>query len=112
MRKLMMASAAAVLLAGPALAQSSDTKRPEAPSTVDSGSAAPTQEDGKRTPPKTTGAMNKTVDGVATSPQDVAAQQQGKKTAAEGGGDVPGAQHPDQNRGPKTTGAAPGADFR
>ncbi|MDR4307693.1 hypothetical protein IHQ68_13805 [Chelatococcus sambhunathii] len=55
--------------------------------------------------------MNNVVGGsVATSPQDVKNQQEGKNTAAEGGGDRPGAPHQDISKtSPKTTGAAPGA---
>ncbi|RXF69220.1 hypothetical protein [Hansschlegelia zhihuaiae] len=62
----------------------------------------------KATSPKTTGAMNKTTDSVATSPQDVGAQQKGEKTAAEGGGDRPGAPKIDEKQvSPGTVGAAP-----
>ncbi|HVI28883.1 hypothetical protein [Hansschlegelia sp.] len=110
MKSTFFASAAAVLLAsGIAHAQGTEQKQPQAPSTQDSGSAQP---GGDKTTPKTTGAMNNAVGGVATSPQDVGAQQQGKPTAAQGGGAASGDQKIEPNKGPKTTGAAPGADYR
>jgi len=112
MKKLMMITAAAALLASPVLAQSADTNHPKGVSKENSGAAMPSQPDDKANAPKTVGAMNKTVGAVATSPQDVAAQQQGKKTAAEGGGEVKNAPDVTKNKGPKTTGAAPGADYR
>jgi hypothetical protein len=88
-------------------AQSSGNQSPTA--TKDNSSAS---EPGQgKTAPKTSGAMNDAAKGIATSPQDVAAQQQGKPTAAEGGG-KPDGDKADQNKGPKTTGAAPGGDFR
>jgi hypothetical protein len=106
--KYIIAAASALLLAGPVLAQGVEGNQPQAPSTVDKGAAPTAGSDAAA--PKTTGAMNKTTDSVATSPQDVGAQQKGDKTAAEGGGHRPGAPAPDPNqRGEKTTGAAPGA---
>jgi hypothetical protein len=107
MKKLMIVTCAAMLAAGSAYAQSAGNQSEAA--TKDNSSAS---EPGQgKSAPKTTGAMNDAAAGIATSPQDVAAQQQGKPTAAEGGG-KPDADHVDQNRGPKTTGAAPGGDFR
>lgn len=89
----------------PALAQD---QKPKAPSASDHG--AGTTSGDKAKSPKTTGAMNKTTDSVATSPQDVGAQQKGDKTAAEGGGERPGAHKIDKKQvSPGTVGAAPGA---
>jgi hypothetical protein len=106
MKKLMIITCAAMLAAGSAYAQSAGTS---GAATKDNSSAS---EPGQgQTAPKTSGAMNDAAKGVATSPQDVAAQQQGKPTAAEGGGKAD-ADKADQNKGPKTTGAAPGGDFR
>jgi hypothetical protein len=111
MMRLILSTAAAALIAGSALAQGTETKQPQTPSSVDKG-AAPTAED-KATAPKTTGALNKESGSLATSPQDVQAQQQGEKTAAEGGGHREGAPAPDPKQtGQKTTGAAPGGDYR
>jgi hypothetical protein len=83
-------------------------EKPQAPSSVDKGAAQ--HSGGKVQSPKTTGAMNNAADSLATSPQDVQRQQEGGKTAAEGGGERPGAPQQDiSKQAPKTTGAAPGA---
>lgn len=107
--KCQFAAAAVAILAFGIAPSFAEDQKPQAPSTVDKG-AAPNADDKAKTP-KTTGAMNNAVGGsVATSPQDVKNQQEGKKTAAEGGGDQPGAEHRDISKeSPKTTGAAPGA---
>jgi hypothetical protein len=106
-KRTIIMTCAAMLVAGSAYAQSAGNQSEAA--TKDNSSAS---EPGQgKTAPKTSGAMNDAVKGVATSPQDVAAQQQGKPTAAEGGGKATG-DKADQNKGPKTTGAAPGADYR
>jgi hypothetical protein len=106
--KYIIAAAAAVLLASPVLAQGVEGNQPQAPSSVDQG-AAPIA-GSKAASPKTTGAMNNAASSVATSSQDVGAQQRGDKTAAEGGGHRPDAPVTDEKQqGEKTTGAAPGA---
>jgi hypothetical protein len=107
MKKTIIMTCAAMLVAGSAYAQSAGNQSPTA--TKDNSSASE-PEQGKSAP-KTSGAMNDAAAGIATSPQDVAAQQQGKPTAADGGGKAT-PDKADQNKGPKTTGAAPGGDYR
>jgi hypothetical protein len=106
MSKYILGAAAALLLTSGAFAQTET--QPQTPSTVDQGAAQ--KPGGDKTAPKTTGAMNNAADSVATSPQDVKSQQEGKGTAAEGGEPRPGApQHDITKDAPKTTGAAPGS---
>ena len=101
--KFLIAAAAALIMTGPAFAQSAE-HQPHGSSKVNQGTASTAAS------PKTTGAMNDATRSLATSAQDVAAQQRGDKTASDGGGHVEGAAALSEKRqSPKTTGAAPGA---
>lgn len=103
--KLIMAGACLALASTAASAQTST--QPGQPSTVD-GTAQ--QKGDQPQPPKTTGAMDKAVGGVATSPDDVKRQTEGKPTAAEEAkGGTATAPKPDvTQQSPGTVGAAPG----
>ncbi len=94
MRTVILALAATMLMAGGAYAQ--DTK-----SDVDKGATSAPHGDAKPTSPGTTGAMNNSAGGVATSPQDTQMQQSGKSTATEGGAAIPGASTKDPNKSSK-----------
>lgn len=85
-----------------ALAVGIPTAQAQTPSTVD-GTA-------QKQPPKTTGAMDNAVGGIATSPDDVRRQTQGLPTAAEEAkGATPTAPKPEiTQQSPGTVGAAPG----
>ena len=70
----------ALVAAGAAGANAQGTAQPgQAPSTVD----PPAQQNGQPQPPKTTGAMDNAVTGIATSPDDVKRQSEGQPTAAD-----------------------------
>jgi hypothetical protein len=88
---------ALLLLSGSALAQDVE-KSPQAPSTIDKGATPNPGRDGKTTAPKTTGAMNRSTGGVATSPQDTHREQAGQEPAAAGGKDRVGALKKDPNK--------------
>jgi hypothetical protein len=77
------------------------------PSTVDNNAA---QKGGQAQPPKTTGAMDNAVGGLATSPEDVKRQTEGRPTAAqEGKGEAPAEYKPGTTQhSPGTVGASPG----
>ncbi|GBD47205.1 hypothetical protein [Methylopila sp. Yamaguchi] len=105
MRHLILAAAFSALALGAAHAQD----KPTTPSTTDKGATSAPNDPSKTTSPKTTGAMNNTSGGVATSPQDVQRQQEGKDTAAQGGEKRPGATSVDPSKhSPGTVGATPG----
>jgi hypothetical protein len=77
------------------------------PSTVDSNAA---QKSGQAQPPKTTGAMDNAVGGLATSPEDVKRQTEGQPTTAqEGKGQTATDPKPGTTQhSPGTVGASPG----
>jgi hypothetical protein len=87
---------------------SAQTQPSPTPSTVD----PPAQQQNQQQPqaPKTTGAMDKAVTGIATSPDDVKRQTEGQPTAAdEAKGATATAPKPGMtNNPPGTVGAAPG----
>jgi hypothetical protein len=93
--RILAACLIAALPCGGALAQTQT-----APSTVDKPgpSGQDPQTDPKHSSPGATGAMQNTAPGVATSPQDVQAQQKGTGDAGKG------------TTSPGTVGAAPGGD--
>ena len=78
-----------------------------APSPVDSNAAT---KSAQAQPPKTTGAMDNAVGNLATSPEDVKRQTEGRPTTAqEGKGEAPAAPKPGMTEhSPGTVGAAPG----
>jgi hypothetical protein len=102
--------AGAILTFGAATTNAQTGAQPgqTAPSTVD-GNAQ--QQTTQPQPPKTTGAMDNAVGGVATSPQDVKRQTDGLPTAAqEAKGVKPAEPKPGMTEAsPGTVGAAPGA---
>jgi hypothetical protein len=105
--KLIFAGAFAVLAAAAANAQTGTQPGQTAPSTVD----GPAQQKGdQKQDPKTTGAMDKAVGNVATSPDDVKRQTEGRPTAAEEAkGATPTEPKPETTQhSPGTVGAAPG----
>ena len=107
MRHLILAAAFSALALGAAQAQD----KPTTPSTMDKGSTSAPNDPSKTTSPGTTGAMNNTAGGVATSPQDVQRQQEGKDTAAQGGEKRPGVMGADPSKhSPGTVGATPGQE--
>ena len=73
MRKILLTASVLTLVAGPALAQST-------PSTTDKPAASGQGEKSEKMSPGTTGAMQNSTGGVATSPQDV--QKQGTGATA------------------------------
>jgi len=101
--KTILAALALGLTVGAAHAQSVDAGRKS--STVDATTAYYTGGS-----PGTVGAMNAVVNGVATSPQDVVRQQQGRGTMADGSRtlNVPAVET--AGYAPGTVGAAPGAN--
>lgn len=99
----------AVLALGATGANAQGTAQPgQAPSTVD----PPAQQSGQPQAPKTTGAMDNAVTGIATSPDDVRRQSEGQPTAADQAkGATATAPKPGMtNNSPGTVGAAPGND--
>ncbi len=73
MRNILLTASVLALVAGPALAQST-------PSTTDKPAASGQGEKSEKMSPGTTGAMQNSTGGVATSPQDV--QKQGTGATA------------------------------
>lgn len=73
MRKILIAASALAIAAGPAFAQT-------APSSADKPAASGQGEKSEKMSPGTTGAMQNSTGGVATSPQDV--QKQGGAATA------------------------------
>jgi hypothetical protein len=97
------------LALGASGANAQGTAQPgQAPSTVD----PPAQQNGQPQPPKTTGAMDNAVTGIATSPDDVKRQSEGQPTAADQAkGATATAPKPGMtNNPPGTVGAAPGSN--
>lgn len=88
MRKMLLAASVVALAAGPAFAQN-------APSSTDKPAASGQDHKTEKMSPGTTGAMQNSTGGVATSPQEV--QKQGT------GATAPGAQG-DSGKAGKTTG--------
>jgi hypothetical protein len=80
----------------------------KAPSTVDPAA----QQKGAQQAPKTTGAMDNAVGNLATSPDDVKRQTEGKPTAAQEGKGAGGTTPKPEvtQNAPGTVGAAPGND--
>jgi len=101
--KLILASAFCAMAASAASAQT------QTPSTADPNAQQKTDQP---QPPKTTGAMDNAAKGIATSPDDVKRQTEGRPTAAdEAKGATATNPKPDTaNQPPKTVGASPGSD--
>lgn len=74
------------------------------------GANAQTTPSTQTQPPKTTGAMDNAVGGIATSPEDVKRQTEGRPTTAqEGKGEAPAEPKPGTTQhSPGTVGASPG----
>jgi hypothetical protein len=106
--KLILAGTYLAIASTVASAQTSTQPGQTTPSTVD---GAAKQKGDQPQPPKTTGAMDNAVGGVATSADDVKRQTEGRPTAAdEAKGATATAPKPDVTQhSPGTVGAAPGA---
>lgn len=110
MKKFAILMAASVFTMSGIAAHAQTTPSTSEQGAKPAGKAAPdkTGQSGKMTP-GSTGAMDNAVGGTATSPQDVQRQNQGKATAADGGGQTGAA--PDASKAsPGTVGATPGSD--
>jgi hypothetical protein len=106
-----MKTVSKLILAGAfaAMAASAVNAQTQTPSTVDPNAQQKTDQP---QPPKTTGAMDNAAKGVATSPDDVKRQTEGRPTAAdEAKGASSTAPKPDVTKhSPGTVGASPGND--
>jgi hypothetical protein len=106
-----LAAASALLAVGMGGANAQTATQPgQTPSTVDPPSQR--QNTQQPQPPKTTGAMDNAVSGIATSADDVKRQSEGQPTAAD---QAKGATATEPKPGmtnnpPKTVGASPGSD--
>jgi hypothetical protein len=109
MKGLIKLAAAGVFLTLGMGGLNAQTQQGQTPSTVD----PPAQQKGQQPQaPKTTGAMDNAVTGIATSPQDVQRQTEGQPTAADAAKGATGtAPKPGTaDAPPKTVGASPGND--